>query len=363
MRQCLFLLLVVMFAVEPGLPVRAQQPPELIALVNQTRVAAGLPPLRESPELSAAAQRQSADMAATGQVNHGGSDGSTPDSRVTDAGYGAYAGAGPYISENLYAGASAEAALAAWQDDASSRTNLLSPDFREFGAGFAESGGQTYFTLVFGARPNVLPVFVDDDASETGSLDVVLTLTNETIFPAGDGTDVIGRATEVRISNQPGFPDAAWRAWAATLPWTLAAGEGLKTVYVQFRDEQGRTTGATDSIVLASGAPVTASPTAPPGGTATGVPPSAPPPAGTPSAATATAAPGSAQPPAGTPPAAGSPLPPAASPGAQSPAGAPAALPDATGEPAPAGLLAAVCVLQLIGVALGGYVVLRRGPG
>jgi len=45
----------------------------------------------------------------------------------------------------------------------------------------------------------------------------------------------------MRISEDPFFGGAAWQAYAATKPWTLSAGYGTKTVYVQFRESSSDT--------------------------------------------------------------------------------------------------------------------------
>jgi uncharacterized protein YkwD len=68
-------------------PAGAQDPAgDLLALINNARLSQGLPPYVISGELAAAAQRHSDDMAATGQVSHTGSDGSSDVQRVLDAG-------------------------------------------------------------------------------------------------------------------------------------------------------------------------------------------------------------------------------------------------------------------------------------
>jgi uncharacterized protein YkwD len=352
MRALLALLTLALAALPlaPAAPARAQADPaaELLALANQARVAAGLLPLRASQELAAAAQRHSDDLAAAGALSHTGSDGSRPDGRIRSAGYPAYGGAGLYASENIFRGASPAEAVEWWLGDASSQGNLLNPDFREAGVGLATgAGGEIYFTMTFGARPNSLPVFIAGDAPETDGPAVDLALSNETVQPGGEGTGVIGRATEVRISNEPGFPSAVWQPWAATIGWTLAPGAGLKTIYVQFRDAQGRTTAATDSITLTGAGPT--------GGSPAGATPTR----GAPGTRAATATPGgpapavTAVPPAGTPPASSQPGTPAASPES-------GGAPDSSGPDVPPAALAAACGLQVLAVLLTGYLVLRR---
>ena len=48
-------------------------------------------------------------------------------------------------------------------------------------------------------------------------------------------------ADQMRISEDPFFSGAPWEAYAATKPWTLSAGYGIKTVYVQFRESSSGT--------------------------------------------------------------------------------------------------------------------------
>jgi len=356
MRRCLYLALLGILLCANALPAPAAQEeeePALPELINGFRLAAGLAPLRLSDELTVAAQRHSADLAATAPltVTHVGSDGSRPDARIADAGYAAYSD-GLFHGENVFAGESAAAALAEWQSNPSDLGNLTRVEFREMGFGVStDADGKVYAVVTFGARPNVLPVFINDDAAETGSAAVTLLLTNELHQPGGQDPDVMGRATEMRISNEPGFETAEWRPWAARSAWTVTSGEGLKIVYVQFRDTQGRTTAATAGITLSAAAPTATGqapatqPVPPPGSTAQVTPgaegtpgPSFTPVA--PAARTATAQGGQAAP--------ATPVP-----------GAPEA-PAGDGPVAPE-ILALVCALQIVAVLLTIYVVLRRG--
>jgi formylglycine-generating enzyme required for sulfatase activity len=50
-----------------------------------------------------------------------------------------------------------------------------------------------------------------------------------------DLTILSASAEEMLISNRPDFQDAAWQAFASTSSWELAAGDGLKTIYVKTR--------------------------------------------------------------------------------------------------------------------------------
>jgi hypothetical protein len=55
----------------------------------------------------------------------------------------------------------------------------------------------------------------------------------------------------VRLSEDPGFSGAPWLNFASPIPFALNTGDGLKTVYAQFRDVGGNETGVVaDSITL-----------------------------------------------------------------------------------------------------------------
>ena len=63
-------------------------------------------------------------------------------------------------------------------------------------------------------------------------------------------------ADEVRVSESPTLTGASWVATAGTLPFTLSAGDGVKTVYAQYRDNAGNNSEiVSDSIVLDTAAP------------------------------------------------------------------------------------------------------------
>jgi hypothetical protein len=65
-----------------------------------------------------------------------------------------------------------------------------------------------------------------------------------------------GHALEMRFRNEgEGFP-GTWLAYAATLPWVLPAGNGLKTVYGEFRDtENGNILATSDAVTIDADAP------------------------------------------------------------------------------------------------------------
>jgi hypothetical protein len=62
--------------------------------------------------------------------------------------------------------------------------------------------------------------------------------------------------TGVRVAND-GVPTGAFQAYTTPMAWTLSAGDGTKTVYVQFRDSSGNHSFVqSDDIILDTTAPV-----------------------------------------------------------------------------------------------------------
>lgn len=357
---------------------------DALAQVNRARILNGLSPLALNAALEKAAQRHSQDMADKGFLDHIGSDGSKLDDRVLAAGYSAWIGRRVW-AELVYAGNGSFAeALEFWASDEAERGILFDGRFREIGIGVAlntSPAGVTtaYWTLVLGAQPNALPVFINDGAAVTNMPQVAVRLSQETVMPDGEG-NAIGRAIEVRISADPGFAGAAWQKWEALLPFTFDNTPGLKTIYAQYRDTSGRMTVSTASIQFdPDSAPmvIAVGPGAQPGNDE--APQAAPPPDVPPDSAALPVEPNAppATPPASEPPAdaiaagqsvvatalpvSGPQTPP--TPSTDAPAPAVSTLPAAPSRPdavLPDWLLPAVATAQLTVIALGLLALLRR---
>lgn len=230
---------------------RAQSPNainDLAERINRERVSRGLIPYALNARLSSAAQTQASDMARTGKFSHTGSDGSTVFDRVGRAGYGAYSW-GRRLGENWAWYHDPATAMQMWMGSTPHRNNILHAVYREFGIGIAapENGGFVY-VVDFGAQPNVLPVFIQNGASETRSNSVVIALSNEDYATSGEGANTIGKATQVQISSSSNFSGAQWQPFASKFAWTLPSGDGAKTIYVKYRDARGRMVTSSDSI-------------------------------------------------------------------------------------------------------------------
>ena len=208
---------------------------DLLGRINALRRQNGLAPLELNDPLSAAAQRHSQDMANTGSVDHTGSDGSTPEGRIDAAGYAPRSAWG----ENIYGGgiATVDDAWIFWINSTVHRNNLLSERYREIGIGATASANGTYYTLNFGARPGVLPFFIDQD-SLLSDPHVTLTLSNEEAQASGQG-GAMGRAVEIRAGEGEDLSAVAWQPWQRAVPFTLSSVDGEHRIRVEYRDANG----------------------------------------------------------------------------------------------------------------------------
>lgn len=84
-------------------------------------------------------------------------------------------------------------------------------------------------------------ITINGGALSTGSPEVVLRI---------DGYDPDGpvAALTMRLSND-GQSWGAWQAYARVTPWSLAPGQGLRTVYVQLRDEDSNLSAVTSATI------------------------------------------------------------------------------------------------------------------
>ena len=126
---------------------------EIINAVNAHRAEKGLPAYTVNSRLAQAAQKYAGDMACNRLSAHTGSDGSTPQSRVTATGYVAAS-----VSENVYTSSppfTGQGVVNFWITDttnASNNQNLLSTTFTEIGVGYASFNNSGYYVIVF-AKP------------------------------------------------------------------------------------------------------------------------------------------------------------------------------------------------------------------
>lgn len=150
----LLLLLLWLMGKPAAPPATAQSPAyEVIQLVNNFRVANGLPAFQINNSLMIAAQQQADYMAANNIYSHTGAGGSSPQSRAEAAGYVGW------VSENIVGGTNLtpQKGLIWWQNSAVHYAALVSTRHTEVGAGFAAGFDQNFYALVVG-QPSNAPV-------------------------------------------------------------------------------------------------------------------------------------------------------------------------------------------------------------
>lgn len=121
---------------------------EIISLINQARVAAGLSALIVNSQLTAAAQGHSADMACNNFLDHTGSDGLWIDGRLRRAGYTSIG-----FNEIIAIG-TPQNAMTQWQADAGHWDIVLNAGVTQIGVGYAYYAGSDfggYITVDFGS--------------------------------------------------------------------------------------------------------------------------------------------------------------------------------------------------------------------
>ncbi|MGH2542063.1 MAG: CAP domain-containing protein, partial [Ardenticatenaceae bacterium] len=239
----LMMLLGATHVVAAQLPFPREQMRELIVAARRAN---GVGLLAWNEALAEAAQRHAEEIASREEPSHLGSDGSTPQERAARVGYGAYPD-GVRVSENWSTGSAMEA-MAFFLEDQVHRDNLLSPVWREVGVGRAEQpGGQELWVVLFGAQPGVLPVFINQDAARTTDSLVTVQLSAE---EAGYSEELFTDPVEVRVAEAEQLAEAPWQPWQPEVTVELSSGGGEKSVVVEYRDAQGHTVQASDSIFL-----------------------------------------------------------------------------------------------------------------
>lgn len=119
---------------------------DLLERHNRERAKEKLPPLTLDPKLTAAAERHARDMAEHDTMSHEGSDGSSPQKRMEDAGY-----KGRATGENVAFGARTPAEVVrGWMDSPPHKKNILG-DYKDVGIAVARSeDGTPYWAVDFG---------------------------------------------------------------------------------------------------------------------------------------------------------------------------------------------------------------------
>lgn len=117
--------------------------------VNEKRQTCGA--IGNHPRLTAAAQRHANDMLTNTNFSHTGSDGSSPQVRITEAGYSRARSTGEIIFWGTGSSATASAALAFWMESPGHRAIILNCAFTEAGFATAWDGNMMAAVVDFAA--------------------------------------------------------------------------------------------------------------------------------------------------------------------------------------------------------------------
>ena len=120
-----------------------------VHLVNQERASRGLPALRRSPRLDAAARSHVDWMTRTGRVSHTGKRGTRVQNRARDMGYEPC-----YAGETIaYGPPTQEIVVRAWMNSPSHKRVIVSRKAGEIGVAAArDAKGHPYWVMVTGRR-------------------------------------------------------------------------------------------------------------------------------------------------------------------------------------------------------------------
>ncbi len=134
---------------------------QVFNLVNSKRAAGAIcggkqmpivPPLTLNPQLTNASRNHSLDMAVKNYFSHVSLDGRTFVNRIVSAGYTSYR----TLGENIAAGyTTASAVMNGWMTSPGHCTNIMNPNYKDIGIGYAFDSSSTYdhyWTQDFGAK-------------------------------------------------------------------------------------------------------------------------------------------------------------------------------------------------------------------
>jgi uncharacterized protein YkwD len=234
----------------------ADEVARLAEAVNSIRAQNGRPPLHVQAQLTLAAQRHADGMAQSRTMSHIGPFGTRPSDRMGAAGYETCGG-----GENVSFGAlqSVDDIARGWYDSPGHRAIMLDENVREMGIGRGQTtDGVAYWALEVGQRPTVAPIVINGEAAATPVSDVIVYVYPQVSdYCLGPPRSIV----QVTLSNSPDFIYAQTFDYAPSLAWTLAPGEGRRTVYARLVDSSGHTFDVQDDILVSATAqpPSTAS--------------------------------------------------------------------------------------------------------
>ncbi|KAG7399659.1 hypothetical protein PHYBOEH_008302 [Phytophthora boehmeriae] len=188
---------------------------EMLALVNKQRTAQGLSSLCLNSKLLSSSARHSDDMAAKNYMAHNGSDGSTMEERITEAGFIWSA-----VGENVAAGQEdVESVMTAWMNSPEHKANILG-DYKMFGSAYAynaDSEYKHYWTQDFGTGDDEQCA---DSSSGSGSASSTTSDSTDQAQQQTQSDEVAGEASTAAQTTAPITQETTTPA--ATTPGTEA---------------------------------------------------------------------------------------------------------------------------------------------
>lgn len=225
---CAALLLVTFSADAQQNPTAAQ---EIVAIINGWRIGQELWPLRNNPVLERMALDQASYILSLPSIPqggdiHNGASGEGPAVRALLPQYGWQSYGDPLftaVGEIAYVGASARNAYIYWNSSAVHHNTALNPAYREIGVAALPHRFGHFYIVVFGSRPDVLPVLADVQNK-------TLYLSNERY--SGARPPWIRNATQIRLFDADGRAiDTNWHPWERTIPLPANTGSKLFVAY------------------------------------------------------------------------------------------------------------------------------------
>jgi len=224
-------------------PVNSAYEQEIVELVNDARVANGLPPLKRVAQLDQAARYHAKDMQQDNYFYHETYDrinGNLSYVCEFDERISYFYKSWSWLGENIVLGyTTPQDAMEAWMRSSGHRANILGSQFREIGVGYYSGN---YWVQDFGQRSSVFPIIVNNEAAETDTRDVSLYIYGSPTY-----------WSEMRFRNDA-LEWSSWTPFQNTKSWQLPDTVGDHTVSVEIRTS-GITLSSSDSIYLSKGAP------------------------------------------------------------------------------------------------------------
>jgi uncharacterized protein (AIM24 family) len=131
----------------------------------------------------------------------------------------------------------------AWTMDTGDGTKQVYVQYKDSAGNQSSSSSDT---IILDTVPPGGSITINDGDAYAGSASVSLSLSAED----GSGSGV----SQMRFSNN-GASWESWETFSASKIWTMTAGDGAKTVYVEYKDVAGNFTGFSDGIILDTSGP------------------------------------------------------------------------------------------------------------